>query len=337
MDSGDMQSSEKSRICPSCRMQISVLAVKCRFCGEEVGKPKEEQRTLSINDLGGEVIHHRAPSSSVMEALEAFRVEAGLEEDESGLSPPAGDGGTLSEDGVPMVNDDIYGSEFGSTPKSAITSVYQKRPPTFQERLKIVALIVVGITLVVFIGAQLPDWIDAYRGDADAVVTTFVNRAPGILERGGSPIDALQAAVEAIEFEDSAPHRKSAEDSLSALVEKVHGLLDASPFDQENLSNASVMATRAMGIYPSERSVELADEVKGDSAAYRMNLINIDRETKMATFQPNRPGLPLMQVKQGDLLAGRFRVRLVSTSFVTLQDRSRGNRSVRFKVGGGPG
>ena len=336
MDSGDTLSAEKSRICPSCRMQISVLAVKCRFCGEEVGKPKEEQRTLSINDLGGEVIHHRAPSSSVMEALEAFRVETGLEEEEVG-TPQAGDSGALLEDGVPMVDDDTYGSAFGSTPKSAITSVYKKTPPTFQERFKIVGLIVVGITLVVFIGAQLPEWIDAYRGDADAVVTTYVNRAPGILERGGPPIDALVAAVEAIEFEDSAPHRKSAEDSVLALVEEVHGLLDASPFDQENLRNASVLATRAMGIYPSERSVELADEVKGDSAAYRMNLINIDRETKMATFQPNRPGLPLMQVKQGDLLAGRFRVRLVSTSFVTLQDRSRGNRSVRFKVGGGPG
>lgn len=337
MDSGDMLSSEKSRICPSCRMQISVLAVKCRFCGEEVGKPKEEQRTLSINDLGGEVILHRAPSSSVMEALEAFRVEAGLEEDEAGLSPEAGDAGALLEDGVPMVNDDIYGSEIGSTPKSAITSVYEKRPPTFQERFKTVGLVVVGISLVVFLGAQLPGWIDAYRGDADAVVTTYVNRAPGILERGGPPIDALEAAVEAIEFEDSAPHRKSAEDSLLALVEEVRGLLNASPFDREKLSAASVLTTRAMGIYPSEKSVELSDEVKSDSAAYGMILVNIDPETKIATFQPNQPGLPLMQVKEGEPLADRFRVRLISKSFVMLEDQTRRNRAVQVKVGGGPG
>lgn len=336
MDSGDTLSSEKSRICPSCRMQISVLAVKCRFCGEEVGKPKEEQRTLSINDLGGEIIHHRAPSSSVMEALEAFRVEAGLEEDESGLSHQAGDGGARSEDGEPMVDDDPFGSEFGSTRKSAITSVHEKRPPTFQERFKTVGLIVVGITVVVFIGAQLPDWIDAYRGDADAVVTTFVNKAPGILERGGPPVDALRAAVEAIEFEDSAPHRKSAEDSLTVLVDEVHDLLNASPFDQVNLSKASVLATRAMDIYPSERSVEIADEVNGDSAVYRMNLIGIDRETKTATFQPNKPGSTLLQVKENEMLAGRFHVRLVGTRFVTLEDRSRGNRTVRFRVGGGP-
>lgn len=317
-------------------MQISALAVKCRFCGEEVGKPKEEQRTLSINDLGGEIIHHRAPSGSVIEALEAFRVESGLEEDEFGLSRQAGDSGSLSEDVVPRVDEDIFDSEYGSAQKSAITSVYEKRAPTFQERFKTVGLIIVGITLVVFVGAQLPDWIDAYRGDADAVVTTFVNRAPGILERGGSPIDALRAAVEAIEFEDSAPHRKSAEDSLKAVVDEVRGLLDASPFDQTNLNSASLLATRAMDIYPSERSVEIAEEVKDDSAAYRMNLINIDSETKMATFQPNKPGSPLLKVKEGDPFAGRFRVRLVSTSFVTLEDQLRGNRHVRFKVGGGP-
>ena len=56
-------------------MTISVLATKCRYCGEDVGKPKEEQRELSVNDLGGENVHHRAPSGSVMEALESFRLE----------------------------------------------------------------------------------------------------------------------------------------------------------------------------------------------------------------------------------------------------------------------
>ena len=337
MDSGNPLKSEKSRICPSCRMQISVLAVKCRFCGEEVGKPKEEQRTLSINDLGGEIVHHRAPSGSVMEALEAFRVESGLEDDESGLSGQAGESGDLSDDVVPMVDEDIFDSEYVSTQNSAITSVYKKRAPTFQERFKVIGLIVGSFTLLAFIGAQLPGWIDARRGDADAVVTTYVNRAPGILERGGPSINALQAAVDAIAFEDSAPHRKSAEDALSALIDEVHGLLAASPFDQLNLSSASSLTTRAIDLYPSERTVELAEEVKDDSTAYKMNLINIDRETKMATFQPNKRGSPHMDVKQGDILAGRFRVRLVSNSVVLLEDQLRGNRTVRVEVGGGPG
>ena len=327
MDVGDSHSEEKNRICPSCRMAISVLAVKCRFCGEEVGKPKEEQRTLSINDLGGEIIHHRAPSGSVIEALEAFRVETGLEGDEPDES---GEAGTLSED------DSAFDSDFGTGTKSAITSVYEKRPPTFQERFKIIGLIVGAITVLVFVGAKMPGWLDSYSGDAKAVVTTYVNKAPGILERGGPPLDALKAAVDAIEFEDSAPHRKSAEDALSAVADEVHRLLGASPFNQINLSRASRLTTRAMDIYPGERTVELVEEVKGDSTVYKMSLINIDRETKTATFQPNAPGSPLMQVKKGDLLAGRLHVRLVTSRGVTLEDRLRGNRVVRFEVGGGP-
>ena len=63
------------RLCPSCRMSIPVLAVKCRFCGEEVGRPRDETRKLSISDLGGQDSTMYAPSSSVMEALEAFRTE----------------------------------------------------------------------------------------------------------------------------------------------------------------------------------------------------------------------------------------------------------------------
>ena len=66
---------EKMRLCPTCRMEISVLATKCRYCGEEVGRPRDETRSLSISDLGGETVQHYAPSSSVMEALEAFRSE----------------------------------------------------------------------------------------------------------------------------------------------------------------------------------------------------------------------------------------------------------------------
>src|SRR5690606_34714265 len=63
------------RLCPTCRMEIRVLATKCRFCGENVGRPRDEVRALSIDDLGGETIRHYAPSSSVMEAIEAFRSE----------------------------------------------------------------------------------------------------------------------------------------------------------------------------------------------------------------------------------------------------------------------
>ena len=49
--SGDLQK-EKDRTCPSCRSSISVFATNCRFCGEPVGKPKDEVRHLAAEDMG---------------------------------------------------------------------------------------------------------------------------------------------------------------------------------------------------------------------------------------------------------------------------------------------
>lgn len=338
MGGEDPLKAEKSRICPSCRMQISVLAVKCRFCGEEVGKPKEEQRTLSINDLGGESIHHRAPSGSVLEAMEAFRVESGLESDEADRSPGASDGVSVpgvGPDGMPVLDDDPLGEHSGSGWNSAITSVHKIRPPTFQERVKTVGIIVGGIALLVFLGVQAPGWIEDYRlSRAGAVEPPFVNEAPRMLERGDPPIEVLKVAAQAIKFENSAPHRSSREDALKALIMQVEGLLNARPFDQRNLTKASGLIASALDIYPTERGRKIFDTVHNENKIYKMNLINIEKDTKVATFETNDS--KLMDVEKDELLAERFFVRLVDTQYVTLVDTMRANRIVRFKVGGGP-
>lgn len=336
MGGGDALSSEKSRICPSCRMEISVLAVKCRFCGEEVGKPKEEQRTLSINDLGGEAIHHRAPSGSVMEALEAFRVESDLEIKKS-EEDSAGDGESaqVGSDGMPVLESDLFDTDFGSGRKSAITSVYTVKPPTLQERIKTIGLIVGGIVVLAFLGVQAPGWIDKYRAaDADAVVSTYINRAPGIMQAGGPPIEVLVAAIEAIDHEDGADNRRIANDALAAVVGRVRSLLNEAPFKEANLRDASSLAAQARDIYGDEQILRVVEEVTADSIAYRMTLISIDRETKTASFQPNLPGTDVISVVKGDLLAERFFVRLVGSRSVILEDKLRGNRVVKFERGG---
>ena len=336
MEGGEALSSEKSRICPSCRMQISVLAVVCRFCGQEVGKPKEEQRTLSINDLGGESIHHRAPSGSVMEALEAFRVEADLEIIDSEKKAAGGEeSAQAGSDGMPVLESDPFDTDFGSANKSSISSVYEVKPPTIQERIKTIGLIVGGIVVLAFLGVQAPGWIDKWRGaDADAVVSDYVNRAPGIIKRGGAPIDALVAAMEAIDHEDGAENRRIANDALAAVVGQVRSLLNEVPFKQKNLREASSLAARARDTYADEQVLQVLKEVAADSTAYRMSLVSIDSETKTASFQPNLPDSDPISVAKGDLLAERFFVRIVGTRTVTVEDRLRGNRIVRFEFGG---
>ena len=75
--SNDDPLKEKTRTCPSCRSEISVLATKCLHCGETVGKPKAEVRQLSVEDLGGEVKKAQPTPASVVGAMDSMRQDSG--------------------------------------------------------------------------------------------------------------------------------------------------------------------------------------------------------------------------------------------------------------------
>ena len=63
-DAGD-QSREKTRLCPACRMPISILATRCRHCGQKVDRPRDEGRRLTIATLGGTAHESYVPLGSV--------------------------------------------------------------------------------------------------------------------------------------------------------------------------------------------------------------------------------------------------------------------------------
>jgi len=60
------------RLCPECRMPISVLANRCPHCGSIVGRPRKETEVLTVKDLGGESKAQHVVSGNVREAMEAF-------------------------------------------------------------------------------------------------------------------------------------------------------------------------------------------------------------------------------------------------------------------------
>ncbi len=327
---------EKSRVCPSCRMQISVLATKCRFCGEEVGKPKDESRKLSIHDLGGEHVYHRAPSGSVMEALEAFRADETLSSSDPTAALNKLD---LGLDPLPKIpGAEHVPSAFDVGYRSPPAPGAKKKPETNGSRTGLIVGAVIGIAVLVGAVMAGPRILDSFKKeDTTNKPAPYVNRAAEILQSGGPAIDALEAAVDAIGHEDSAVNRHIATDAAKELDTYVTGLLNASPFDAKKLGEASSLAARGATLFPDEITQRLAAETKEDDRVYKMVLINIDRSTDTAVFKLIEPGSPEVKVREGDTLQGRFLVRtIVGSKSVTLADTKRASRGVVYELGSAP-
>ena len=76
---------DQTRLCPTCRMPISVLATRCRHCGQDVARAKKPAETYTVKDLGGDAPAqmYEAPGS-VTQALEAFRAEVSAKHEDKG-------------------------------------------------------------------------------------------------------------------------------------------------------------------------------------------------------------------------------------------------------------
>lgn len=318
---------EKMRTCPSCRTPISVLASKCKFCGEVVGKPKEETRQLSINDLGGETVHHRALSSSVMDALESFRIE-----DEQDATAGKGFSGLDSLD-VPSASlDDPYSDQLSSAYSApAIT-------PSTGNRVALVAKIAVVLVVVAIAAIKIPSFIkSSLETPSDAKIDVYYNRAPDILEANGDSIEALIAAVEATREAPSPENTKIADEVMAKVTLDIEELLNARAWTPDSLKQASLLASRAVELYPTKKSTAIRKVVDTENIDYSMALTRIDPAAKEVVFQLNTAGSPQAKAKVGDLIADRFELVSISdSSSVKLKDTKRNGRALVCRVGRGP-
>ncbi len=334
---------EKVRICPSCRMSISVLATKCRFCGETVGKPKEETRELTVSDLGGETIQHRAPSGSIIEALESFRIGDGDGEEPQGDDTQAND---LEMPSLDKLGDDYMESTFGDTPAVSAMTRPKPVPPTVGERVTTVLKFVVPIVLLIVAVVKVPAYFKDRSDQEQSQQNVFRNNAPSILASGGAPLEALAAALEAMQHDDGPANSKILEDSLNAVVESVEELLNAIDWDIGKLREASGIATQAAEMYPNETTTQLKAEVDQENMDYRMLLTKIDGATGEVTFKMNDPSKPDQVAKKsdsdqtvedGDLVAGRFRItNVMGRRSVKMVDEKRRSRSLVCSLGKSP-
>jgi hypothetical protein len=326
MDS-ENEMKEKERTCPSCRTPISILASKCKFCGEVVGKPKSETRQLSVNDLGGESVHHRALSSSVMDALESFRIE-----DEQDAT--AGSGFT----GLDELDSPNEESAFDKYDQTVAIRAGATMGASAGSRIALVGKIAVGLIIVGVLAVKVPGYLKSTMDtEADAMVPVYVNRVPDIIASNGEAIDALAAAIDATQQDASPENSKIADDMLERVNMEIKALLNDPDWDTSKLKDASELSARAVNLYPTGSSTDLKNEVDQENIDYRMFLTKIDPKTNTVEFQLSTSGSPKVQAKHGDVIADRFRLISVSgRTSVKLEDIKRNNRLLECKVAGSP-
>ncbi len=339
--------SEKSRLCPSCRMEISVLATKCRFCGESVGRPRDETRSLSIDDLGGETVRHYAPSSSVMEAMEAFRSEHEFksnppEDAEPNRKSLFGMGSkkktdsnpAVSPEGLPQLDERSQALASLAMPAAKPSTTY-KRPkgPTMQQRIVQVGGILLGL-VVLYFGATFA--YEFFTAVPPEPVRAKHNPAERILAGGGKPTEALIEAAKALALEDHSKNREILQQAKTAFAEEINQLLNAKPWTQQSLRDASRNLNEVFKVDSSSEIRKLHEEVVAETFAYQMSVLEISPDATEATLGLSRPsaatGDKTVKVKAGDMVDGRFKITAIKRDKVQAEDTRRDNRPLTFNL-----
>lgn len=317
---------KKQRPCPSCRESISILATKCRFCGEEVAKPKDEIRALSKEDLGGETIYHRAPSESVIEALGKFREEA---EAPLKISAPKSDHplSPVDANGLPLL--DEYGQGLASVSSSFnITksgAFRQPEEPGANERMLRLGGMIAGALVAIFILVKGVVWVvDAFSGDEAPPPAVFVNRAPEVLKAGGPLLEALGAAVEALKHADIDENRRIAKEVVDLIEAKIGEIMNDPGWSVEKVGEAASLANSTARIYPNPVTTRLKDETQAEANLYQMVLMPIGAGgVRFKITGPNGSRSEIGPFGVGDVIEGRMKVVRVTASKVTIEDPRR--------------
>jgi hypothetical protein len=204
--------------------------------------------------------------------------------------------------------------------------------------LVLVVLVVVGYFVV---SDMLGDDSD-FDGSERA---TLPNPAIRILERGGDPMEALEAAVAAQQKENVGENRAITRQATEAVATKVRALLNTERWTSDTPAEASEIANKAHELCPNEVTRELKAEVDAECFDYNMLLKGVspgsDDERK-ATFEIHPVGSGGSRVRTvpvtavvGDVIKDRFELVAIGSNFATVKDTVRSDRIVTFDLRGG--
>jgi len=321
-------------------MEISFFATKCRFCGEPVGRPKEEVRQLTVHDLGGEDGTQYAPGEDVVGALEMFRQEeiARIQQEDTKKSwfhrqekkkaaPGPGPVSPYSElPGLDPTSRDL--ASVGGFGRSTRPVAHEM---LLTKKLAMLGGFVAAILIVYFGGGFVKAKYDDYMARKNAKpVVSVDNQAMAILQSGGSAVDALDAAMTALNTANTPENIEVANRVRGTVLEQVDALLNSDPWDLANLDKASNMASRALQLDPDTPALrKLAEGVKGEIFAYKMSIKEIDMQAGTVTLRVLYPDRPedLVVKKKGEKVLNRFEVKSIMRDSVRLSDTQRKGKS----------
>ena len=331
-------------------MEISILATKCRYCGENVGRPRDEARHLTVKDLGGESVKHYVPPSSVMEALEAFRAEeeiaAAPEVEAAGKRSYFGLGKKKAQAPQPkntfddLPDLDAHGQDLasimGGVPaRGSVVRTPAPAGPSWIRKVGVFAGLVAAIVILYLGGGSI--WAYVNRPDDAIAGPRFVNPAKAMIKQDRPACEILEAAVEAELREPNAENREITEIARLRVVEEIKALLNAPDWTLENnVMKASALAQRAHEADPSPLITEIKKEVEKECVVCRMNWVGAEPDRGTATLRiHDAHGAPWEEVtvKKGELIHNRFELAAVFRDHIEVIDRLRNNRRVSY----GPG
>jgi len=308
------------RLCPICRMPISVLATRCRHCGGEVARPRKKEASLTIRDLGGDAPASYTPSGDVIEAIEAFRAEvlSGQQAEKAGPEVPQGDLGLPALDASSRdLMEFALGSSSVATPPPRTA-----RQPAGVSRLLLGLGVAVAVLFCLVFAYRI---VEGLRGDTGPQGPVFHNRAPEIMHTQGSGIEALRAALEAFSNAPSSENREILDEARDYFVKEIDGLLNADPWEVDLLQKASRLTSEAITIDNDARIREVRQQVLDEFAAYSM-FLRVKPDEKAVIFKKSADAVDEEVVGVGDLLGGRFEVLNVTPRQVRLEDTRRAGR-----------
>jgi hypothetical protein len=319
---GGSESREKTRVCPSCRMEISIFATKCRFCGEPVGRPREEARQLTIQDLGGaQSGTDYAPGGEVLDAIEAFRREE--IERNTPVEPPKRTWlGTKKSAGGKA-------GRKGQDARGASGVVVLVR------KVLVFGGILAGIIVLFWVGTVVKTRIDEYLAEKNHVPTIPIdNKAEQILRAGGvdATLKALEEAVRVSRAQNTPANLQVADRIRETLKAEVEALLNGANWTAADIDKASALVSRAAAIDTESQAVrQLVAEVTEERAAYKMTIERIDSvkgEVHLRVQDPDGSSEVVLKHTGDTLRKGRFEVKAVMGNNVRIEDRLRKTQEI---------